>query len=119
MKSRPTRRYAVGLHVLGTVMILGGIVVGGVFYFFGLPHPGVATLTADQRTLIHFLAFAIPTGLGLAVGTPMIVAGQVLLVLLDQRAIAAKQYRLAKRIHRALRPAAPEDAAPRRRRRVI
>lgn len=117
MRSRVTHGYAVGLEVLGILMIVVGIVVGTLLFFVGLSQiPAAQALTPGQVLLARGLLVAIPVTLGVVIGTLFIVSGQLILIFLDQRSVAVKHLRIARRIRRALHPRPPDDARPRQRR---
>lgn len=115
MRYRFTRTYALGLEVLGGLALIAGVAGAVLMFVAGLAAiAGTRTFTPPQWILVQVMALAIPIGLGLAVGTPLIVAGQLILIFLDQRGLAARHLRVARRIARKLRP--PAETRPRERR---
>jgi hypothetical protein len=98
--------------VAGALVALTGGTTGLATFLAGR---GLGPAAANALAWSAVLAVSAVGGLVLA--TPLIVAGEVLLILLDQRMIAARHLRVARRIARTLRP--PADARSRPPRRVI
>jgi hypothetical protein len=105
-----TRVHAIGLIWIGWTMagatVLGAIVfsvasgvraIGQAFVVVGVPD-GVSGPLAVALILVA------GTVLGLWLGTPFIVAGELILVALDQRRLLAEQGRTLRRIRRGLAP---------------
>jgi hypothetical protein len=117
-----TRAHARGLIVAGWTMFAACVLVGAIFVLSGamsglttyLTGKGYAGSAASVLAVGCVVAVSLVSGL--VVATPFVVAGELILVVMDQRAIAAKHLRIAKRIHRAVRPRSPDDARVRRRR---
>ena len=97
--------------LVGALFVLGGARMGLADYFAG---KGYAEPLA--RFLSVGLMLIVGTIAGVVLATPFIVSGHLILLSLDQRAIAARHLRMARRIHRAVRPRSPEDARIARRR---
>jgi hypothetical protein len=77
--------------------------------------PGAKLLSPGRLVVARVFVVAIPALLGLTIGSPLIVSGQMFLIVLDQRGLAARQLRVSKRIQRGLPPRTPDDARlPRR-----
>jgi hypothetical protein len=116
------RAHARGLIWLGWTVFATCLLVGAMFavagtrinlttYFAGKGYADAAAgfLAVGVIVIVSVLG-------GTVLATPFIVAGQLILIALDQRAIAARHLRIAKRIHRAVRPRSPDDARVLRRR---
>jgi hypothetical protein len=105
-----TRAHAIGLIWIGWTLVgatvLGAIVfslasgvrsIGQTFVVVGIPD-GISGLLAAA------LILTAGSVLGLGLGTPFIVAGQLILIALDQRRLLAEQARTLRRIRRGLAP---------------
>ena len=117
-----TRAHARGLIVAGWTMFVACVLVGMIFVLGGATNGLTAYLAgkgyvgSSASVLAVGCLAAVSVVGGLVVATPFIVAGELISIAIDQRAIAAKHLRMAKRIHRAVRPRSPDDARVRRRR---
>jgi hypothetical protein len=97
--------------LIGAMLMVAGTRMSLTTYFVGKGYADAAAGLLAVGVLVIVSALA-----GIVLATPFIVAGQLILIVLDQRAIAARHLRIAKRIHRAIRPRSPDDArVPRRR----
>src|SRR5687768_8045482 len=110
-----TRAHARGLVWVGWTVFVACVLVG-VLVAIGGTRIGLAAYFADKGyadSIARFLAAAflviVGTVSGVVLATPFIVAGHLVLIALDQRSIAAKHLRMARRIHRAVRPRSPDD----------
>ncbi len=97
--------------VVGAMLTVAGTRISLATYFAGKGYAESAAALLAVGVIVIVSALA-----GVVLATPFIVAGQLILIFLDQRAIAAKHLRIAKRIHRAVRPRTPDDARVSRRR---
>ena len=91
--------------LVGALLALGGTRLGLADYFAGKGY-------AEPFARVLAVAFMVIVGTiaGVVLATPFIVSGHLILISLDQRAIAARHLRMAKRIHRAVRPRSPDGA---------
>jgi hypothetical protein len=117
-----TRAHARGLVWMGWTVCATCLVVGAMLtvagtrgslaeYFTGKGYAAAAAGLLAVGVILIVSALA-----GVVLATPFIVAGHSILIALDQRAIAARHLRTAKRIHRAVRPRPPDDVRVSRRR---
>ena len=96
MNDRLTRLWARLLVIMGVVIVVLGVLLAMVALFVEMPWGSITGQAVLERM---FVALSLVVS-GILAGSPFIVAGQLLLIFLDQR-------RLLARIHRQLRRRTP------------
>ena len=107
MKARFTAWLARGSVTLGIVVMIVSPILGAAV-FLVWPHVAATErLPAHEAIIVRVLAALAVAGLGGALGSLLIVRGQILLVFLDIRRRLVRLDRVARRLDRRSRPEAP------------
>jgi hypothetical protein len=105
-----TRAHATSLIWIGWTAIAGtvvGTVVFGIasgFSAIGNAFTAIGIQGEISTLLAAFLILGAGIAVGIGVGTPLIVAGEIVLIGLDQRRLLAKQGRTLRKLRRDLAP---------------
>lgn len=102
MRYQFTRVSAHCLVVTGAILMAVGIVSALAVAIVGLPSEALARISTREGVPVRAIVVVVAASSGLLLGGALIVAGQLVLVFLDQRQLLIAQYRLLRRIRQGL-----------------
>ena len=107
MTARFTAWVARGNVTLGVIVMIASVLMGVMLFLVWPVLPVAGRLAPHDATVVRVVSAVSLAGLGVALGSYLVVRGQTLLVFLEIRQRLVRLDRVARRLERRSRPAPP------------